>query len=73
MSALESIYGRTAPAAPAARGNARERAAAAYQAEATAATWSHLFDVPSHALPGVFSLCTSFLELLTRRPDAQQS
>ena len=66
VSALEAVYGKTPQRAPgAARQSTRELTAAVIQAEAASQRWANLFDVPSHVLPGVSTLCSSFLELLT--------
>ena len=47
--------------------NARRQAAADAQSDAVTRRCEALFDVPSHALPSVSTLCSSFLEILTSR------
>ena len=65
-SALEAVYGKVPQRrSSVSSANSREQIASAVQAEAATQRWSNLFDVPSHALPPVSGLCTSFLELLT--------
>lgn len=73
VSALEAVYGKTPQrAVDASPQSSRERTAAAIQAEAVAQRWANLFDVPSHVLPGVSNLCTSFLELLTTSAPSER-
>lgn len=74
ISALEAVYGKV-PQRPSnlSSENSREQIASAVQAEAATQRWSNLFDVPSHALPPVSGLCTSFLELLTTVAPSEQN
>ncbi len=51
----------------AADASSRRQAAADAQSDAVTRQWEALFDVPSHALPSVSTLCSSFLEILTSR------
>ena len=51
----------------AADASCRRQAAADTQSDAVTRRWEALFDVPSHALPSVSTLCSSFLEILTSR------
>ena len=51
----------------AADASSRRQAAADVQSDAVTRRWEALFDVPSHALPSVSTLCSSFLEILTSR------
>lgn len=74
ISALEAVYGKM-PQRPSSLSSdySREQIASAVQAEAAMQRWSNLFDVPSHALPPVSGLCTSFLELLTTVAPSEQN
>ena len=69
--ALDTAFGQLqqdgAGSTEAADASGRRQAAADAQSDAVTRRWEALFDVPSHALPSVFTLCSSFLEILTSR------
>ena len=69
--ALEPAFGELQQggtgSSDAAEVSGRRQAAADAQSDAITRRWEALFDVPSHALPSVSTLCSSFLEILTSR------